>query len=843
MLRRTKRSPTACSWCRHRKVRCDASILGSPCTRCRQDGRSECVLRVQNPKQSPKSAHPGLPTQRSLTSSTGRHSDDRRQSKGDQTLTSQLREHRLSSDERSTSPPDSPNVPYTEYPFVESQQLLSLPSEDIALLTSKDCLSLPPSDVIDEFFEQYFKHMHPLIPVLDEAEFWRIYRNNQSASPKISLFVLQSLLCASCPFVPLKILRQCGFDNRREARKKLYNRAKILFEKRTEERSHANAQGAVLLTNYTSADDPQSGSLWVTRAIEHAMLIDAQSSLGENVAISLKKRLWWSILLRDRSLSIGLRRRPQVTSTSLHGWSDWLSTEDFSEELHQSQVYDYDTKKCLLEALQKQCELAVLLTDLVTLAFTHQKTPRRLLSMIEFQGLLLSIKKIKKSLNEWELPKQPLGAPSNRSRSEGNDAVERLTNMTYMYYHAAQVNLAQYAAFILEENVFYAGDKYNNMVLEISNDLRDGVEGLSLVMEHFSINGYADILPLSVLGYVSMPLVLAAIDLKLSPSQKETEARQRRLNSLSQIIRHSETLYDVTDRVAVATNYLLQLAYVTTQNLPLAQKPPQLPSSDNVVTEHSLSSNQHSARSFNKPMSSRTNHPTSWQDAFIRCPRAYLLISTSVDYTMAIGNLPSANVLPEILRDLPAMGIIARLPWTSETPFSQSTNSLVSRMNQIQRQSYPTSMFSSSIEWIDALEPINIETELEKNLTPQRVQINYNSSPDEFPGYPANPSVMMENQVRYINGVTEQMTYENTAPNLDFMDFGDCHSASNNVREKCALRIPLELIGHDLQAESPLEQQVPDTYGATLPQSIKAIDSTLFDAFFHSGFEQNWDVQ
>jgi hypothetical protein len=31
----------------------------------------------------------------------------------------------------------SPNVPYTEYAFVDSQQLLSLPSEDVAFLASK----------------------------------------------------------------------------------------------------------------------------------------------------------------------------------------------------------------------------------------------------------------------------------------------------------------------------------------------------------------------------------------------------------------------------------------------------------------------------------------------------------------------------------------------------------------------------------------------------------------------------------------------------------------------------------------------------------------------------------
>jgi hypothetical protein len=63
----------------------------------------------------------------------------------------------------------------------------------------------------------------------------------------------------------------------------------------------------------------------------------------------------------------------------------------------------------------------------------------------------------------------------------------------------ARVDLSQYAAFLLEENLFYAGETYNNLVVEISNDLRHGIQGLSLVMEHFSFNGYADSLPLSVL--------------------------------------------------------------------------------------------------------------------------------------------------------------------------------------------------------------------------------------------------------------------------------------------------------------------------------------------------------
>jgi hypothetical protein len=150
--------------------------------------------------RSSSSANP-LPTHQSSGSNvtTGRKPNDQHQSSNHPALTSQLRAHGLSSDDRSTIPPQSPNVPYTDYAFVDSQQLLSLPSEDVAFLASKGSLSLPASNAIDEFAQQYFKHIHPLVPVLDEAKFWRICRNNQPTGAKISLFVLQSLIFASCP--------------------------------------------------------------------------------------------------------------------------------------------------------------------------------------------------------------------------------------------------------------------------------------------------------------------------------------------------------------------------------------------------------------------------------------------------------------------------------------------------------------------------------------------------------------------------------------------------------------------------------------------------------------------
>lgn len=51
---------------------------------------------------------------------------------------------------------------------------------------------------------------------------------------------------------------------------------------------------------------------------------------------------------------------------------------------------------------------------------------------------------------------------------------------------------------MLEDNKFYAANTYQQSIINVSEDLRDAIEGLSKVMEHFSMHGQAVSFPLSV---------------------------------------------------------------------------------------------------------------------------------------------------------------------------------------------------------------------------------------------------------------------------------------------------------------------------------------------------------
>ncbi|KAF4950235.1 hypothetical protein FGADI_8323 [Fusarium gaditjirri] len=92
-------------------------------------------------------------------------------------------------------------VPYSSPPFLTQDNIGNLDSTEINFLEMQGCLRIPSQSKLQEFLRQYFLHVHPLLPILEESIYSKFFESDMSASSnetKLSLFTLQSILFVSC---------------------------------------------------------------------------------------------------------------------------------------------------------------------------------------------------------------------------------------------------------------------------------------------------------------------------------------------------------------------------------------------------------------------------------------------------------------------------------------------------------------------------------------------------------------------------------------------------------------------------------------------------------------------
>ncbi|KLJ05857.1 hypothetical protein EMPG_10711 [Blastomyces silverae] len=690
-----KRARMACTWCHERKVRCDVSIHGSPCTNCRLDGH-ECTIRssacrgrgvrtqLQWPEphfQSGALVHKSDPVSRmgpmeSILSKPTfpQYIDPTRQPPffGEMwgARDTQFEMFRSMNPHlprsilpfSSDSPNGDSNVIFSFYRFIELRDLHTLPTEDVKFLEMKGCLHVPSGPILDEFVRQYFLHVHPCLPVLNEAEFWSMYANRSDGIRKpraISLFIVQAMFFASCAFVPSSVIKSAGFVDSRTARNTLYRRAKLLFDLNAENDVLAKAQGAILLTYQSSSIDFHAGSLWLTTAIQHAILYGAHlynsKSNVNDPHKGTKKRLWWSILLRDRILPLGLRRYPQITPQHFDLSLDCMAEEDLQDEIYKSEVYNAETKRILANVLRVQCQLAIVLTGVIMIVYAPNgfSQPKSMTEK-EFLKSLREIEDIRASLAQWA--NEAKAAFGSIFASDGvHESVTLYSNLTFMYYHAARVALCHNQALTIEIHQRFIADTYTKRLEGIKDELEDAALSITRSVKRLLMRGVARHLPISAIAYTALPLVLNALDVKLSGTTSQSATRKRRLSYYAEVMQLYRNRYDGTDYVALLIQEVLRFA--EKQNLLISFQPNEPSSvmsspntsSDNGKEDSNKSSPLTEASNGPAPSNKRTK---SWSEVFIRQPRFYLRLSLSIDFAFARGQYPRDADLPALVREL-----------------------------------------------------------------------------------------------------------------------------------------------------------------------------------------------
>jgi hypothetical protein len=130
------------------------------------------------------------------------------------------------------------------------------------------------------------------------------------------------------------------------------------------------SRAALLLTFYCSDFDVDANSEWLRLAIREARAAQACHLQSKGLASGPDqtdfRRLWWSCLIRDRTLAIGMRRPLQITGGD--PYPHMLTTDDVSDEIFGSVVYTYEVKSALFELLTSLCHFATAVTELATIA-------------------------------------------------------------------------------------------------------------------------------------------------------------------------------------------------------------------------------------------------------------------------------------------------------------------------------------------------------------------------------------------------------------------------------------------------------------------------------------------
>ncbi|KAL5322843.1 hypothetical protein ACEPPN_010822 [Leptodophora sp. 'Broadleaf-Isolate-01'] len=210
--------------------------------------------------------------------------------------------------------------------------VLALDPIEIGILHQKGAFELPPQDVQDELISLFFTWVAPTVPVIQEADFLRRYRDPLNPP---SLLLLQSIFVSVSRF-PRKELHDYEGNPRTDS-KTFFKRAKALYDAGYEQDQVTTVQSLVLMGWYWHGpqDVTENGLFYYSRlaiAVAQDCNMDRSAELT-NLSQSqhrLYKRIWWTLFTRDRTVTVAYGRPVSIQLD--HSSVDPITEDDFVED-------------------------------------------------------------------------------------------------------------------------------------------------------------------------------------------------------------------------------------------------------------------------------------------------------------------------------------------------------------------------------------------------------------------------------------------------------------------------------------------------------------------------------
>ncbi|EXA32093.1 hypothetical protein FOVG_16670 [Fusarium oxysporum f. sp. pisi HDV247] len=535
-------------------------------------------------------------------------------------------------------------VAYSDYRFLTIGNLSWIPSRSLRFLEDQGCFNVPSRPILDQFIQQYFLHMHPLLPLFNEGDFWDTYDDLSPGQRKpadmIPLHVFQAILFACSNFVSQPTLDKLGFSSPQKARADLYRRAKLLVDYDTESSHIAKAQAALLLASWSfpGSNVPHKTSTpWLSIAIEHARKADAHryqdicSMPGRQAVL---KRLWWCCIVRDRVFGLMTRRGCQICSSQFDlDRASPLGLFDLADEFHRSKVHDLGTKVHLARLFELVVELCIVFTDILPLASPLEERVGKGVPHSQDWGYIGDCRMALRQWHRKATQRLPMfdSPEAMTSHDYGqHDSIILYTTLLRMYYYSSKVALSHHELLHLttkSQSLSSSSSYVDPMCLRnIYSEVWDAAIGTTNCLDRLLRRRLARWLPISAVSCTTLPLLLHTFQVEILPSPtfedlKDIDLNKHRLDILRRAMETYEFQYEGTNWVNGAITHIADLKCMA----------PTLGIINSSYTYHRV-----------------LGGIDGWIEILASQPAWYLRLAFIIDLTMSTGRLPDEDLLSNL---------------------------------------------------------------------------------------------------------------------------------------------------------------------------------------------------
>ncbi|OAG43120.1 hypothetical protein AYO21_02739 [Fonsecaea monophora] len=202
--------------------------------------------------------------------------------------------------------------------------------QETGFLKSRGAFDTPRPEVSDMLLAAFLDRFIPLYSIVDKSSFVKSYREQS-----LPWILFHAMCFIGATFCDTSSLHRAAFENRVEARRSFYNKAKMLFDLGYETNKVVLLQAVLMLSFW----GPQMKSYWnpcswigfgVTIAESLGIHRSDSSTSMVPQAKGLLRRLWWTLAVRDAYCAALLGRPFRINMSQCN--TDMLNMADFDHE-------------------------------------------------------------------------------------------------------------------------------------------------------------------------------------------------------------------------------------------------------------------------------------------------------------------------------------------------------------------------------------------------------------------------------------------------------------------------------------------------------------------------------